>query len=793
VPNLRVLDLSLNWLASIEVDAFAELSQLLRLDLRGNELALSPDTYSDDVFAPLKALVVLDISCNSHSPGQRPFPCRRYSTATDVLQTPVYENHFAKPSLNLLQSEPRPLLEDDDALLTFSETLTSEPRVGQSFDHPDVLQFQSESDVAWQQENSRSFSANEGRSVQVRYVSETPRLNYPDVALSKLVRLKYLFMDGLTNKTLGPGFARLTSLTNVDLNGKTGYCRLTTLNEATLTNLVAVSRLTLTECGITLVTPMAFSSLPNLVVLELSYNQHLGFDLLGDLAEGLTFTRLKVLLADALVKTRTQGITLTARQLRHFKNLTRLQVIRANFNRLEGVDEGVLCTSMPPNLQRLYLDGNPFQLAPYLNDMHCLASLTRLYVDGLRGPWTPPLRPPLPTESSVMRGKTCLKSAAPQSELDVDDEDDDFDEYETTNPNSETMECQGKQFSMPPQLDQFVARNFGLVYRVKKLRINATNALRHIDLSQNYLPSWQGPLCGFHNVVNLTLTRTQATYADENFFSSFPNLERLNISYNMLRYVFRKDNNKVFKGLTKLLVLDLSSNNIGSIKNATLKPLNSLEELYVTINGMATFDVSLNHMPRIHHLDLSQNQLRTLPKYVRDHLDRMTLTHNVTVNMTFNPIACTCENMDFLNWVKESKVQFGPQDDYYCQLQLADGSLRRMEDLMATIEQLQRTCGSYVGMLVGATACSVLLIAFLLMALAYRFRWKLRYLYYASRLALQRRSRQHDEQQFDYDAFVSFASDGSDDFVQGELREHLEDGQGLRLCIHTRDFMPGKR
>ncbi|KAK7500881.1 hypothetical protein BaRGS_00007761 [Batillaria attramentaria] len=69
------------------------------------------------------------------------------------------------------------------------------------------------------------------------------------------------------------------------------------------------------------------------------------------------------------------------------------------------------------------------------------------------------------------------------------------------------------------------------------------------------------------------------------------------------------------------------------------------------------------------------------------------------------------------------------------------------------------------------------------------FRWKLRYLYYASRLKYRRQHNEEDS--FEFDAFVSYASEDND-FVHGELVERLEERAGLRLNVHNRDWIPGR-
>ena len=611
-------------------------------------------------------------------------------------------------------------------------------------------------------------------------------LGYPDEALSHLHSLRRLAIDGLTNRTLGRGFASLMQLTHVDMNGKTGHCGLVTLHAATLANLVNVTHLNLSDCRILSLTQDAFSSLENLEELDLSFNQALGFDLLGEAFSGLSHTKLRNLTIDSVVPTRSLGVLISSHQLRFFGGLVHLEAIQARFNRIEAFDNGALCSGMPPNLKYVNVDGNLFELAPYINDLWCLEALVRLDMEGLDTYWTPPLRPPDP--ENVCSRSTCRTQLASRGRPNKGATASKTDPSHPTQ-DKPSVSCEGKQFSVPPKLETFRARDFGLLYKLDRVRVNASNSLKRIDLSENHFPAWEGRLCGFHNVTELYLMDTMTEYIDRDFFSGFPALEILNISGNRLREVFSNDNEgEVLKGLKNLRVLDMSRNDLGRIPNETLRYLDNLEELHLRVNGMGTFTLELTHMKKLHHLDISKNQLHTIPKPVRDHLDWVALTYNVTVNMTFNPIACICSNIDFLEWVRNSKVDFGTTYNYFC-LQ-TDGSLKYMEDIMATIAELDRQCGSFVGVFVGATACCVVVVVLMAVALAYRFRWKLRYLYYASRLGLQRRSQQERQQHFHYDAFVSFASE-DDDFVNGELRRRLEDEQGLRLCIHTRDFIPG--
>nr|KAG5708622.1 hypothetical protein BaRGS_034839 [Batillaria attramentaria] len=72
----------------------------------------------------------------------------------------------------------------------------------------------------------------------------------------------------------------------------------------------------------------------------------------------------------------------------------------------------------------------------------------------------------------------------------------------------------------------------------------------------------------------------------------------------------------------------------------------------------------------------------------------------------------------------------------------------------------------------------------------YRYRWHIRLVLFEAARGKDKRARRLRERHFDYDVFVSY---DKEDFlwVRHQLMPELEEGMGLRLCIHQRDFTPG--
>ena len=93
---------------------------------------------------------------------------------------------------------------------------------------------------------------------------------------------------------------------------------------------------------------------------------------------------------------------------------------------------------------------------------------------------------------------------------------------------------------------------------------------------------------------------------------------------------------------------------------------------------------------------------------------------------------------------------------------------------------------------------SAVMLSGLVLALAcssWRLRWRVRpLLQRVFRIRNDRRNDRllvDDEEKFQYDVFVSYAEE-DDGWVRDHLMPELEGRLGLRLCVHQRDFHPGR-
>jgi hypothetical protein len=193
-------------------------------------------------------------------------------------------------------------------------------------------------------------------------------------------------------------------------------------------------------------------------------------------------------------------------------------------------------------------------------------------------------------------------------------------------------------------------------------------------------------------------------------------------------------------------------------------------------------------------LELSKNRLSV----VRSQMFPAELIHNLQfLGLSRNPYICSCELMWFRDLflsdgklfvsysseISRYKQNFGLDQSFVCDNLNINLTMFTMSSQACLLSQ--ETC-----VLITYT-CSLLILSLTTFLLLFAYRWQLRLLLYEAfrgRAADRQWRLQHDH--FDYDVFVSYASEDLP-WVREHLMPQLEDRLGLRLCIHERDFIPG--
>ncbi|NWS70159.1 TLR21 protein, partial [Crotophaga sulcirostris] len=257
--------------------------------------------------------------------------------------------------------------------------------------------------------------------------------------------------------------------------------------------------------------------------------------------------------------------------------------------------------------------------------------------------------------------------------------------------------------------------------------------------------------------------------------AAWPSLQILNLSRNSLKSL--KQTADSVTRLHKLINLDISQNKFGEIPDVcewpkNLKHLNlsstqisklttciptTLEVLDVSSNNLREFELQL---PFLKELYLAKNQLKTLPG------------------------AAPIPNLVAMS-IRRNKLNSFSREEYICDSPLAVRGAQ-VGAVHLSLMECHRT-------LMVLLMCALLfLVILILVAVSYKYHavWYLRMTW--AWLQAKRKPKRAPAKDICYDAFVSYSENDSD-WVENIMVRELEQAcPPFRLCLHKRDFVPGK-
>uniref|UniRef100_A0A8D0FY97 Toll-like receptor 2 n=1 Tax=Strix occidentalis caurina TaxID=311401 RepID=A0A8D0FY97_STROC len=299
---------------------------------------------------------------------------------------------------------------------------------------------------------------------------------------------------------------------------------------------------------------------------------------------------------------------------------------------------------------------------------------------------------------------------------------------------------------------------------------------------------------------------------------AWPSLQTLNLSQNSLKSL--KQTAYFVTRLHKLINLDISQNNFGEIPDVcewpkNLKFLNlsrtqilklttcippTLEVLDVSANNLKEFGLQL---PFLRELYLTKNHLKTLPGAAPiPNLVAMSVRRNKLngfsreefesfrkmelLDASDNNFICSCEFLSFIHHQAGiAQVLVGWPDKYICDSPLAVRGVQ-----VGAVHLSLMEC--HRSLMVSLLCALVVLVMLVLVAIGYKYHavWYLRMTW--AWLQAKRKPKRAPLKDICYDAFVSYSEHDSD-WVENIMVRELEQAcPPFRLCLHKRDFVPGK-
>ncbi|XP_029439400.1 LOW QUALITY PROTEIN: toll-like receptor 13 [Rhinatrema bivittatum] len=239
----------------------------------------------------------------------------------------------------------------------------------------------------------------------------------------------------------------------------------------------------------------------------------------------------------------------------------------------------------------------------------------------------------------------------------------------------------------------------------------------------------------------------------------------------------------VFSYTPKLKELDVSYNVFSSINPALLQHVPNLTELHMTKLGLQTLDFVFGvNLSQLLILRAAGNQLNILERRHLAALPSLTF-----LDLRRNPLTCDCDNQWFLCWaLNDTKTQVIHFYDYTCAYPPSSKGKK-----LSTFNTSSCTV-DYEFILFISTLTAVTFMM-TVCTFYHLWRWQVVCAYYLFLAFLydKKQKRKPNYMQQKYDAFISY-NKHDEEWVIYDLLPKLEDYYKWKLCLHHRDFEPGK-
>uniref|UniRef100_A0A8C6TI78 TIR domain-containing protein n=1 Tax=Neogobius melanostomus TaxID=47308 RepID=A0A8C6TI78_9GOBI len=325
------------------------------------------------------------------------------------------------------------------------------------------------------------------------------------------------------------------------------------------------------------------------------------------------------------------------------------------------------------------------------------------------------------------------------------------------------------------------------ISKLRCLDFSGLRLLKFLNLSENKIRELNS--CVFQDLQNLqelNIAKNLIQTFDDSFGTALPSLLVLNAARNHI--VKLQNNYGAFDGLTNLRTLSISPVTIiyspspGVGPQSSFRGLLSLQHCFYGSPTPEAFCHTQFWLPNqklfqplsvLQTLDLSENGLKTV-----DFLSEANLTQLQTLILKSNDLSVINDRVFEAN----TQVYVNGAYEYKCE---SPGSHQGA----LLLEFDYRWCWESVGFFCFLCSSALVLLTLLLTFLHHFLRFHLLYSFYLLRAFLYHRQQRGCAEI--YDAFVSY-NVHDEEWVYRELLPELEGRQGWKLCLHHRDFEPGK-
>ena len=303
--------------------------------------------------------------------------------------------------------------------------------------------------------------------------------------------------------------------------------------------------------------------------------------------------------------------------------------------------------------------------------------------------------------------------------------------------------------------------------------------------------SFSTTFIGWDSMKVLNLSHNEMQHPSSDLGSNLPQIEVFDLSYNLLD--LQGQYGEFLDGATSVRELNLAGNLVQNISYERFSTLSQLKTLNLSSNGLESFVVDIRNLTELSYIDLSGNKISSFSRDMTDQLsaqaDKLKST-TLKIDLSKNSLLCTCSARPFIDWVlsKPYNIEFVNFKDYFCWNEDSNQVPFHKLGKPTELDCLGKNFYISVGVASGIVLSSIIVS---LIIGVYRKRWWIRYHYFIARqMWINRRKQEEQGREFRYDLFVAHSS-CNQGWVDDILQPKLEDENGIKLCLHQRDFELG--
>ncbi|CAC5379200.1 unnamed protein product [Mytilus coruscus] len=306
--------------------------------------------------------------------------------------------------------------------------------------------------------------------------------------------------------------------------------------------------------------------------------------------------------------------------------------------------------------------------------------------------------------------------------------------------------------------------------------------LRELYITNNGLYEWDFP--NYSTSPSPRLKIIDCSYSKfVNFRLNLANVSKLILRNNTLgKYL--ANNGYMKSNASSIEQIELSENFIYQLYNSIFHRQPNLRNIDLSGNFLREISFDLSYSISLESLNLSGDYIMLFTEETMRKLDTISKYSKLTVDLSYNELQCSCSALSFLLWMRNGPVHFHHFEHYNCTNSGESLGYRTVND---ATRHLHRECINTSHVLAGASSLLIIILSFILGAIVYKQRWKLRYMFYSAKSKYNKYKAVADVIDYTYDAFISYSEDDRS-YVLTDCIEKHEKEEHLSLCINHRDF-----